>query len=100
MKRFISMSIFVMFASVIFSQPVDYLHLNKVISRMEVNQLATGVWFAALHPSAAMALMEAKDLWPLNTQGDLMAAIQIETPEGVANIKKILKVPGIGGSLV
>jgi len=59
MKRFICMSIFFMFVSVIFSQPAGYLHLNKVISRMEANQLATGVWVAALHPSTAMALVEA-----------------------------------------
>lgn len=36
------------------------------------------------------------DLWPLDPEGELLAIIQIETPEAVANIDDILSVPGIG----
>lgn len=36
------------------------------------------------------------DVWPLDPRGELLAIIQIETPEGVENIDEILSVPGIG----
>lgn len=36
------------------------------------------------------------DVWPLDPAGELLALIQIETPEAVANIDDILSVPGIG----
>ena len=36
------------------------------------------------------------DLWPLDPQGELLAIIQIETPEGVENIEEIVSVPGVG----
>lgn len=36
------------------------------------------------------------DVWPLDPAGELLAIIQIETPEAVANIHDILSVPGIG----
>jgi len=39
---------------------------------------------------------EKADVWPLDPAGELLAIIQIETPEAVANIDDILTVPGIG----
>lgn len=36
------------------------------------------------------------DVWPLDPQGELLALIQIETPEGVENIEEIISVPGVG----
>jgi 4-hydroxy-2-oxoheptanedioate aldolase len=36
------------------------------------------------------------DLWPLDPQGEVLAILQIETPEGVANAREIASVPGVG----
>ena len=36
------------------------------------------------------------DVWPLDPDGELLAIVQIETPEGVANIDEIISVPGVG----
>jgi 4-hydroxy-2-oxoheptanedioate aldolase len=36
------------------------------------------------------------DIWPANPQGELLLFLQVETAEGVRNIKEILSVPGIG----
>lgn len=36
------------------------------------------------------------DVWPLDDGGELLAIIQIETPEGVANVRDIVSVPGVG----
>lgn len=40
------------------------------------------------------------DVWPLNPQGEILVFIQIESPQGVANLDEILKVPGIGCVLI
>src|SRR5687767_3892395 len=36
------------------------------------------------------------DVWPVNPQGELLLFLQVETAEGVRNIKEIMSVPGIG----
>lgn len=36
------------------------------------------------------------DPWPLNPQGELLLGVKIESPEGVANVERILAVPGLG----
>lgn len=36
------------------------------------------------------------DLWPLDPDGEVLAILQIETPEGVANAREIASVPGVG----
>lgn len=36
------------------------------------------------------------DLWPLDPAGELVAWIIVETPEGLANVREIAAVPGIG----
>jgi len=40
------------------------------------------------------------DVWPLDAEGELLAIIQIETPEGVGNIEDILSVPGVGAIFI
>ena len=39
------------------------------------------------------------DVWPLDAQGELLAIMFIESPEGVANIEDIITVPGVGAYL-
>jgi 4-hydroxy-2-oxoheptanedioate aldolase len=36
------------------------------------------------------------DVWPLDREGELLAIIQIESPEGVEHIRDIISVPGVG----
>jgi 4-hydroxy-2-oxoheptanedioate aldolase len=36
------------------------------------------------------------DVWPLDPAGELLAILQIETVEGVANVEEIASVPGVG----
>jgi 4-hydroxy-2-oxoheptanedioate aldolase len=43
---------------------------------------------------------ERADVWPLDPQGELLAVIQIETPEGVDNIEEIASVPGVGAIFI
>ena len=40
------------------------------------------------------------DVWPLNPEGELFLVAQIETADGVKNIKDILQVPGLGAILL
>lgn len=40
------------------------------------------------------------DLWPLNPQGELLAAMEIETAEGLKNIDAIASVPGVGAIFI
>jgi 4-hydroxy-2-oxoheptanedioate aldolase len=44
--------------------------------------------------------MSKADVWPLDPAGELLAVMFIESPEGVANIDEIIKVPGLGGIFV
>jgi 4-hydroxy-2-oxoheptanedioate aldolase len=39
--------------------------------------------------------LEQCDPWPLNPKGELMLGVKLESPEGVANCKEILAVPGL-----
>ena len=52
---------------------------------------SNAVWYWGIRDYHARA-----DLWPLDPQGELLAIIQIETPEGVENIEEIISVPGTG----
>ena len=40
--------------------------------------------------------MQRADVWPLNPQGDLLAAMMIETVEGLKNVDAIAATPGVG----
>jgi 2-keto-3-deoxy-L-rhamnonate aldolase RhmA len=40
--------------------------------------------------------MGRADPWPLNSRGELLLGVKIESPEGVANCEAILAVPGLG----
>ena len=40
------------------------------------------------------------DLWPLEPEGELFAMIMIKSAAGVANIEKIVTVPGIGAIFI
>ncbi len=52
---------------------------------------ANATWFWGVRDYMARA-----DVWPHDPRGELLAIIQIETVEGVANIDEIITVPGIG----
>lgn len=52
---------------------------------------SNAVWYWGVRDYHAKA-----DLWPLDPDGELLAIIQIETPEGVENIEEIISVPGTG----
>ncbi len=52
---------------------------------------SNAVWYWGVRDYHAKA-----DLWPLDPRGELLAIIQIETPEGVENIEEIISVPGTG----
>ena len=38
------------------------------------------------------------DPWPLNPEGELLLAIKLESPEGIANCEEILAVPGLASA--
>ena len=40
------------------------------------------------------------DTWPLDPRGELLAVLQIETPEGGENIEEIAAVPGVGAIFI
>jgi 4-hydroxy-2-oxoheptanedioate aldolase len=40
------------------------------------------------------------DVWPHDPQGELLAIMFVESPEGVANIDEIISVPGVGGIFI
>ncbi len=40
------------------------------------------------------------DVYPLDPQGELLAIMFIESPEGVENIEEIISVPGVGGIFI
>ncbi len=42
------------------------------------------------------AYFERADVWPLNSDGDLLAIIQIESPGGVERVEEIISTPGVG----
>ena len=44
--------------------------------------------------------MAKADVWPLDPQGELLAIMFIESPQGVANIDEIITVPGLGGIFI
>jgi 4-hydroxy-2-oxoheptanedioate aldolase len=40
--------------------------------------------------------LECCDPWPLNPAGELLLAVKLESPEGIAQCERILEVPGLG----
>ena len=44
--------------------------------------------------------IEKADVWPLDPNGEILAVIQIESPEAVANAEDIITTPGIGAIFV
>ncbi|MCX6549776.1 MAG: aldolase/citrate lyase family protein, partial [Acidobacteria bacterium] len=57
------------------------------------NAPTNAVWYWGL-PGREYA--DRADVWPLDSNGELLLSIQIETPEAVANIDAITNVPGVG----
>ena len=56
---------------------------------------SNAVWYWGVPDYMAKA-----DVWPLDPQGELLAIMFIESPEGVANIDEIITVPGLGGIFI
>ena len=56
---------------------------------------SNAVWYWGVPDYMARA-----DVWPLDPQGELLAVMFIESPEGVANIEEIITVPGLGGIFI
>jgi len=52
---------------------------------------ANATWFWGVRD-----YMERADVWPRDPRGELLAILQIESPEGVANVEEIVSVPGVG----
>jgi 4-hydroxy-2-oxoheptanedioate aldolase len=52
---------------------------------------ANATWFWGVRD-----YMDRADVWPLDQQGELLAILQIESPEGLANVEEIASVPGVG----
>ena len=51
---------------------------------------------AAIWGLSPAQYMECCDPWPLNSAGEMLLGVKIESPEGVANCEAILEVPGLG----
>jgi len=56
---------------------------------------ANAAWYWGINDYHAKA-----DVWPLDPQGELLAVMFIESPEGVENIEEIISVPGVGGIFI
>ncbi len=56
---------------------------------------SNAIWYWGIPDYMARA-----DVWPLDPQGELLAIMFIESPEGVANIDEIITVPGLGGIFI
>ncbi len=74
------------------------------INALGVGQgLGVGTRGRGSEPSAARvwdvdteAYFDRADPWPLNSEGELLLGVKIESPAGVSNVEQILSVPGIG----
>ena len=58
MKRLVLISAILFLPIQVFSQNSDYIHFNKIVAKLERNQLVSGIWVSALHPSNAIGLIE------------------------------------------
>jgi 4-hydroxy-2-oxoheptanedioate aldolase len=52
---------------------------------------ANATWFWGVRD-----YMDRADVWPLDQRGELLAILQIESPEGLENVEEIASVPGVG----
>lgn len=57
MKR-IMLCLIIFFYLTVFGHAGDFIHLNKMVAKLEANQLVCGIWVSALHPSNAVGLVE------------------------------------------
>jgi 4-hydroxy-2-oxoheptanedioate aldolase len=57
MKKFLIFFLLI-FVGQNYSQQSSYLHLNKVVAKLERNVLVNGIWVSALHPSNAIGLIQ------------------------------------------
>jgi 4-hydroxy-2-oxoheptanedioate aldolase len=53
-------------------------------------------WAASVWGLSPDAYMDRADPWPLNSGGELLLGVKIESLEGVSRVEQILSVPGIG----
>ena len=59
MKKSMIVLFFLLIPAFVFSQVPDYIHLNKIVAKLENNKIAAGIWVSGLHPSNAIGLIES-----------------------------------------
>lgn len=57
----------------------------------------TAVWYWGTSYSDYLA---QADVWPLDPAGDILAVIQIESPEAIENLEEIITTPGVGAIFI
>jgi len=57
MRKMLIFALAVLFTSFALAQDA-YLHLNKIIARLEQKKIANGIWVSALHPANAVGLVD------------------------------------------
>ena len=82
--------------------PVERMHGAKR-GAVSVNRLGIGTRGRGSEETASAVwgispaeYMERCDPWPLNSKGELLLGVKLESPEGVATCEEILAVPGLG----
>jgi len=58
MKKLAFILILFLIHNLVFSQDSDYIHFDKIVAKLEKNELVSGIWVSALHPSNAIGLIE------------------------------------------
>jgi len=60
MKKTALVFVLMFSAGLVFSQPPSspYVHFNKIVAKLELDKLVSGIWVSGLHPSNAVGLIE------------------------------------------
>ena len=83
--------------------PIERMHGAVRPAEPEAGKLGIGTRGRGSETTAAAIwgvtpdeYMRLADPWPLNSDGELLLGVKLESPEGVANCEAILAVPGLG----